>query len=198
MEVRKLVCKTQGRTSTPLYGKVRQQYAVVKDVTGQVSEQGGSHMGEHVCTHVKSNSNHGLSTNNGGVDRFVHVNQFQPLYTCDVESSIESKCRNEDSTCANNGSQEVGLHAIVTVKDRNKYVRGKEINSSKRGNPVGNGKASGSTKSAGSKLLSISRVPKAFSGDEGQQMAANTCESTGNDNIKKVGDNTVNKYALEL
>ena len=78
------------------------------------------------------------------------------MYTCDVESCIESKCQNEDRTGAG------GLQVIITVKDGNKCVRGEEINYSKSSNPVGNEKHSGSTKSNDGKLLSISWVSKAF------------------------------------
>ena len=85
--------KVQNSTKTSQYGKVRQHNAVVKDSTGPVFQQGVSLMDRHVCSHVKSNDNHVSILNDSREDRFVHMNRFQPLVTCDIERNMESNCQ---------------------------------------------------------------------------------------------------------
>ena len=84
---------------------------MVKDGTGPVFQQGVSHRGKHICSQVKSSCNH-VSLLNDSRDRFVHINRFQLLFTCDIESK---------------GSQKSVLPAVVSVQDGSKHVRGKKV-----------------------------------------------------------------------
>ena len=97
--------KVQGRTKTVQYGKIMQDYEVIKKNTDSGLQQGVSHMGREVCLHMKSKCKHGLLLNDSGVGRFVHMNRFQPLLACDTEINVGSKCPNEESTCASEESR---------------------------------------------------------------------------------------------
>ena len=85
---------------------------MVKDGTGPVFQQGVLHRGKHVCSQVKSSCNHVSLLNDSRVDRFVHINRFQLLFTCDIES---------------NGSKKSVLPVVVSVEDGSKHVRGKKV-----------------------------------------------------------------------
>ena len=137
---------------------------VVKYGTDSGFQQGVSCMGRDVCSHVKSKFKHASQLNDSHADTFVHKNHFQPLFVCDIESNIESKCQNEDSTCASKESQTGILPVVLSVKDRNKSVRGKKLNSSKRSNPCDKGDYFGNAKSGDSSLISVSWVSKAVNG----------------------------------
>ena len=90
---------------------------VVKDSTDSGFQQGVSHMGRDICSHVKSKCKHGSSLNDSRADKFVHKNHFRPLFAYDIESNIESKCQNEDSTCASKERQACVLPVVLSVKD---------------------------------------------------------------------------------
>ena len=83
-----------------------------------------SHMGGDVSSYVQSKCKYNSLMSVSCADRFVHKNRFQPLFACDIESNIESKCQNDDSTCASEENKSGVLPVLLSVKDGNKRVRG--------------------------------------------------------------------------
>ena len=154
-----------------------QNNEVVKEGTDSGFQQGVLHMGRDVCLHVKSKCKHGSSLTDSRVDRFVHMNRFQPLFTCDIESNIESKCQNEDSTCASKLSKTSILPVVLSVKGGDQSVRGKKLNSSKHSNPCDKGESFGSAKSADSSTSSVSRLSKAVNTVESEQLTDIACSN---------------------
>ena len=169
--------KVQHSTNTSQYRKSMQHGKVVKDSINSGLQQGVSHMGGHVCAHVKSKYKHGSLLNDSPFNRFVHKNRFQPLFACDIESSIESKCPNEGRTCAGAENQTGGVSVVLSVKDGNKSVRGKKLNPFVHSNTCGKGEYFGNAKSSDSGLISVSRNSKAVNMIDKEQLTDNACGS---------------------
>ena len=87
---------------------------------------------------------------------------------------MESKCQNEDSTCASKESQTGVLPIVLSVKDGNKSVKGKKSKSFKFSNSCDKLESLESAKSAGSSSLGVSLVSEVTNTVQGDQLTENT------------------------